>query len=561
MLKHLRLQDLAVVSEAELTLASGMTAISGETGAGKSLLVDALLLLTGARAQAQMVRHGAARAQIEGEFDLQDATAAAAWLRENELDDPDEPGICRLRRVIRADGGSRAWINGNAATLVQLAQIGQRLVEIHGQHEQQALLVRGEQLALLDAFGGHAALCQSVRDLAGQWRQLDRQLATQGDPEALAQRLEELDRQLARLDRHDLDPVAIAELLAAHQRQTHAAQLLTGSAEALARLAGDDGMAIDRALAQVHGGLQRLGEHDAAFAEAAALVDAAGVQLAEAGRLIERARDAIDLDPQRLRELEDELSALHELGRRHRLPLEGLAAMRTALAAERDRLRDAGDGARHLQAQRQALADAWRAAAADLSAARSTSARDLAQQVSALMAELGMAGGRFDVALIAADATEPSPTGTEQAQFRVAANPGQPPQPLSRVASGGELSRIALAIEVATLGMDLVPTMVFDEVDSGIGGAIAEVVGRKLRALGARRQVLCVTHLAQVAAQAHQHLRVHKDSDGATTRSDVQALDAAARVDEIARMLGGIAIGEEAIAHARQMLADAAAAP
>lgn len=557
MLTQLHLHNLAVVSEAELTLAAGMTAISGETGAGKSLLVDALLLLTGARAQAQMVRHGAERAQLEGEFDLADAPAAVAWLRENELDDADEPRVCRLRRVIRADGGSRAWINGHAASAVQLRELGERLVEIHGQHEHQALLARTEQRALLDAFGQHAALCEPVRALADRWRGIERRLATQGDPTALAQRLDELDRQLAALDRHDIDPDAITEMLVAHDRQTHAAQLLEGSARVLAQLEGDDGVAIDRALAQIHTDLHRLGAHDDAYAQAAVLVEAANVQLAEASRLIERARDGIDIDPQRLRALEDERVALHELARRHRVPLEGLAEVRAALLRERDGLRDAGDGAQQTLAEREATAAAWRVAADALSASRHASARTLGETVTALMAELGMPGGRLHVALEAVDATTPSPCGSEQVEFLIAANPGQPPQPLRKVASGGELSRIALAIEVAALGMDAVPTMVFDEVDSGIGGAVAEVVGRKLRTLGSQRQVLCVTHLPQVAAQAHRQVRVRKDSDGSTTRSAVQTLDHDARVDEIARMLGGIAIGDEALAHARQMLADA----
>ncbi|MBS0193367.1 MAG: DNA repair protein RecN [Proteobacteria bacterium] len=554
MLRHLHLSNFAIVSAAELALEAGMTAISGETGAGKSLLVDALLLLTGARADAQRVRHGAERAQIEGEFDLADAPAAAAWLRDNDMDDADEPTICRLRRSIRADGGSRAWINASSASLAQLAELGELLVEIHGQHEHQALLSRPRQMDLLDAFGGHAALVDDVRRQAAHWKDLARRSAERGDTAAVAQRMGELDTQAQRFARHALEPEAITDLLAAHHRQTHAAQLLEGSARALARLSGEDGASIERALAQLHGELGRLSQHDPAYAQAAELAEAASIQLGEAAALIERTRDGIEIDPQRLRELEDELSALHELARRHRVPLEGLAGVRDALLAERESLRDAGASAQRLHAELDAAGVAWRAAAARLTQARAIAAQRLGDEVTTLMTELGMAGGRLVVELTPSGHDTPSSAGSEQVELLVTANPGQPPRPLRKVASGGELSRIALAIEVAALGMDAVPTMVFDEVDTGIGGAVAEVVGRTLRALGAQRQVLCVTHLPQVAAQAHHHLRVSKGSDGALTHSAISVLDAAARVEEIARMLGGIEMTPETLAHASRMV-------
>jgi DNA repair protein RecN (Recombination protein N) len=554
MLRNLHLKNFAVVTEAELLLERGMTAISGETGAGKSLLVDALLLLTGARSEAQMVRHGADRAELAVEFTLDEAQGAADWLRTNELDDPDEPDACRLRRMIRADGGSRAWINGRAASLSQLGELGELLVEIHGQHEHQALLSRTQQMALLDAFGGHMAALEAMRSLAARWKDVTRRLEAQGDASAVEERAAWLDRQNTQFGKGSVEPSDIEELLSAHQRQTHAAQLLEGSARALTRLGGDEAVSLEHSLAQLRAELLRLAEHDPAYAQAAELAEAATIQLAEAANLIERARDGIDLDPQRLQELDEELARLHELGRRHKVPLEQLASVRDALAAERELLRDAGAAAELLQAERDALGLQWRCAAQTLAAARVQAARRLDEAVTILMTELGMAGGRLQVELTPIAASEPSPGGTEQAEFLVSANPGQPPRPLRKVASGGELSRISLAIEVAALGMDAVPTMVFDEVDSGIGGAIAEVVGRKLRTLGAQRQVLCVTHLPQVAAQAHHHVRVSKDSDGSTTRSAVFRLDEATRVDEIARMLGGIEITRETRANAKQML-------
>jgi len=554
MLHNLHLKDFAVVSEAELAFGPAMTAISGETGAGKSLLVDALLLLTGARAEAAMVRHGAERAELAAEFALEDAAAAIDWLRDNELDDPDDGQTCQLRRVIRADGGSRAWINGRTATLSQLGELGELLVEIHGQHEHQALLSRPQQLALLDAFGGHAQELDAVRLLAMQWKELQRRLDAHGDASEVEARLEWLDRQLKQFSKTSVEQYDIEELLSANKRQSNAARLLEGSARALARLTGEDGPALERSLAQLHAELLRLADHDPAYAQVAELTDAAAIQLAEAANLIERARDGIDLDPDRLQELEDELSRLHELSRRHKVPLEQLASVRDTLTAERESLRDAGGNAERLQAERDAAASAWRLAAKTLGVAREAAAGKLGNAVTALMAELGMAGGLMQVELATTTATEPAPHGTEQVEFLVSANPGQPPRPLRKVASGGELSRIALAIEVAALGMDAVPTMVFDEVDSGIGGAVAEVVGRKLRVLGAERQVLCVTHLPQVAAQAHHHVRVSKDSDGTTTRSAVRQLDEISRVDELARMLGGIEITKETRANAKQML-------
>ncbi len=560
MIRSLHLKDFAVVSEAELTLDAGMTAISGETGAGKSLLVDALLLLTGARAEAAMVRHGAERAELAAEFALVDAPIAADWLRDNELDDSDDSKTCRLRRVIRADGGSRAWINGRAATVAQLGELGELLVEIHGQHEHQALLSRPLQMALLDAFGDHANALDAVRMLAAEWKQLQRRVDASGDASEVEVRLERLDRQLKQFGRISVEPSDIEELLSSHKRQANAAQLLEGSAHSLTRLNGEDNAALEHSLAQLHTELLRLAEHDPIYAQAAELADAAAIQLTEAANLIERARDDIDLDPDRLQALEDEIACLHELSRRHKVPMEQLASVRDTLVVERESLRDASGDVERLQAERDAAASTWRAAAKTLGSARQTAAHQLGDAVTTLMAELGMAGGRMQIELTPIAATEPSPVGAEQVEFLVSANPGQPPRALRKVASGGELSRISLAIEVAALGMDAVPTMVFDEVDSGIGGAVAEVVGRKLRDLGAERQVLCVTHLPQVAAQAHHHVRVSKDSDGITTRSAVRRLDQAARVDELARMLGGIDITSETRANAKQMLLKAQSA-
>jgi DNA repair protein RecN (Recombination protein N) len=555
MLRQLSLRDFAVVSAVELEFDGGMTVVSGETGAGKSLLVDALLWLTGARADAGIVRHGAERAELAAEFDLADAPAAAAWLREAELDEGD---TCQLRRVIRADGGSRAWINGRAATLAQLGELGERLVEIHGQHEHQALLGRAHQLELLDAFGRHDALLLPVRDGAAAWTALARridELSRLGD---VGDRLALLEHELAELSREALAPADIDELLAAHRRQSHAAGLLNGCDAALERLAGDDGPSVARTLRQAAAELARLREHEPRLGPVLDGLETAALHVEDAARELGHVRDGLDMDPARLAELDARLARLHDLSRRHRLPFEQLAAKRDALALERETLRGAGDALVALQGERAQVAARWRADAEALTRARRRAAEALATAVTGLMGELGMAGGVFAVTLEARPVADPDAQGAERVEFLVSANAGQPPRPLRKVASGGELARIALAIEVAALGLDAVPTMVFDEVDAGIGGAVAEVVGRKLRTLGERRQVMCVTHLPQVAAQGHRHFRVSKSVNGGATASAVVALDDKARVEELARMLGGVEITRESRANAKRMLAMAA---
>ena len=551
MLSHLTLKDFAVVSAIELAFDSGLTVVSGETGAGKSLLVDALLSLTGDRADAGMVRHGAERAELAAEFDLADAPDARAWLAENELDDGH---VCQLRRVIRADGGSRAWINGRPATLAQLSELGSFLVEIHGQHEHQALLERGHQIVLLDAFGQHQALLAEVRQHARQWTGIERELAELSRTGDVGERVAYLEHQLSELAREVLDSSDIDAMLAAHRRQSNSANLLSGYDTALTRLSGDEGISIARSLRQLTGELSRHVESESRLAEVTALFESAEIQLDEATNLLERLRDDLELDPGQLEQLEARLARLHDLARKHRVPMQELGRRRDSLREELDGLRGLGERSDLLRADRDAAAKLWKDSAARLSAARELAARKLEHAVCGLMSELGMAGGIFGIELSPQETGKPNALGAERCEFLVSANPGQPPRPLRKVASGGELARISLAIEVAALGLDTVPTMIFDEVDSGVGGAVAEVVGQKLRALGGERQVLCVTHLPQVAAQGHHHFQVSKAVDGGSTQSAVSRLDPAARIEELARMLGGVEITRETRANARQML-------
>ena len=555
MLESLYVKDFAIVDEAEIAFGPGMTVVTGETGAGKSLLVDALLLLAGGRADASMVRHGSERAELAAAFDLSARLDLRDWLVAEDLD---EDGACQLRRVIRSEGSSRAWINGRPVTLTQLKALAAGLIEIHGQHEHQALLDRAQQLALLDAFGEHSAEVSDVARVARGWRETSARIAELSRGTDHAERIEWLTHQVQELDRHALGVDDLAALEGQHRRLANSGQLLQGCAALAERLDGDSDFALLRMLARAQSETAHLEALDGRLGSIRELVDAARIQLAEAGDALARYQSTLDLDPERLAESDAQLGKLHELARKHRVRMPELKAHADHLREELESLRGAGASIAGLRDEQQRLATAYVSVAKRLASRRAVTALDLGASVSALMAELGMGGGRFDVQLEANAGSEPDPQGSERCEFLVSANPGQPPRALRKVASGGELSRISLAIEVAALGLDTIGTMVFDEVDSGIGGAVAEVVGQKLRALGERCQVLCVTHLPQVASQGHRHLRVSKSSDATHTEIRIEPLDGTARREEVARMLGGIEITRETLAHAKQMLGSVA---
>ncbi|KAF1717838.1 DNA repair protein RecN [Pseudoxanthomonas yeongjuensis] len=554
MLRHLALKDFAVVRSAELEFGPGMTVISGETGAGKSLLVDALGFLSGLRADSGVVRHGAERAELSAEFSLNDVPSAFAWLRENELDDDE---VCQLRRVIRADGGSRSWINGRSVTLSQLTELAALLVEIHGQHEQQALLSRPSQLALLDAYARNDSERAAVRSAAAAWNTLlgERDnLSRQGD---VSDRINYLEHQFNELEREDLAAPAIEALSANHRRQANASGLIDACNAAFARLAGEESPSVSQQLQQTRSELARMAEHEPRLHEVDALLENANIQLDEALVLLDRVREDLDADPAQFMELERKLTRIHDLARKHRVTPAQLGEQRDSIASELDGLRGAGERLLSLNAEIEAAASAWRSAAGKLTKTRQSAAAKLSRTTTGLIAELGMGGGHFQIAIEPNESERADPLGSERVEFLVAANAGQPPRALRKVASGGELSRISLAIEVAALGLDAVPTMVFDEVDSGIGGAVAEIVGQKLRALGDKRQVLCVTHLPQVAAQGHAHYRVSKAPVDGMTQSSVESLGAKQREEELARMLGGVEVSKEARAAAKRLLSNA----
>ncbi len=552
MLRSLTVVDFAIIDRAELAFGPGMTVLSGETGAGKSLIVDALTLIGGARADAAVVRADAARAEVAAEFDLGDAAGVRASLAELELDDGSE---CRLRRVVRADGTSRAFVNDRPVTLATLKTIASALFEIHGQHEHQALLSKSSQLMLLDAYGGCEPARAEVARLAARWRELETSIASlRGRTGTSGELIELLRFQVDELSKHALTAEALRTLEDEHRRLSHAGELIKGCSGLAELIDGEHDGAIRILLTRASNEVARLCQIDPKLADVDTALRDATLQLDEAMSGLQRYLEVNDLDPERLEALDTQLAKLHELARKHRVHTSELKPREAALREEYESIAGADARLARIVEEQRGVRSEYDEAAAKLSGARRSAAKKLAKAISSGMAELGMAGGRFDVELETVASGMPTAQGADAVEFLVSANAGQPPRALRKVASGGELSRIGLAIEVAALGKDEVATMVFDEVDAGIGGAVAEVVGRKLKDVAAARQVLCVTHLPQVAVQADHHIGVRKATERGTTRTEITQLSRTARLDELARMLGGIEITKETRAHAEAML-------
>ena len=550
MLTHLRIRDFAIVEELELELAAGMTAVTGETGAGKSILVDAIGLLLGDRADSGTIRHGAERTDISAAFELDALPAARAWLAERDLDGERE---CHLRRVVASNGRSRNYINGVPQPAQALRELGELLVDIHGQHEHQSLARRDAQRQLLDDYAGNQALVAELEAHYRTWSRLRQELRALRHASCEREaRLDILRHHLRELAALNLAEGEVAELEAEQRRLAHSSQLLETGQRLLGWLTeGDEDSIADR-LNQSLRELDTLGRLDARLVPVGELLNAALIQIREASGELRGYVQDFDLDPEHLTQVEQRLAAAHQLARKHRAAAEELPALRTRFEAELDTLEHSETRLEDLrQAVRNALT-AYRADAERLSERRAAAARELGERVSRALAGLGLPGGRFSILLEGLD--QPTPGGLETVEFQVSANPGQPLRPLAKVASGGELSRISLAIQVITAHAARIPTLIFDEVDTGIGGGVAEVVGRQLRALGDNRQVLCVTHLPQVAAQAHQQLKVEKQTDGETTHTQVLPLTTDQRVTEIARMLGGLELTANTLAHAREMV-------
>lgn len=550
MLKALTIQDLAVVRHLDLEFNAGLTVITGETGAGKSIVVDALGLVLGDRAEAALVRPGAARATLAAIFDVRDCPDLAALFAAHALDGGSE---CLLRRVIGSDGRSRAFCNETPITLPVLREIGASLVDIHGQHEHHSLLRRPVQRDLLDAYGRLDAPRAAVRVAHEAWREAARALAAlqeAGDPAA---RADYLRFQLGELDEVLSETPDLDALEAAHRRAAHQQRLRDGSADAAQRLFGGE-RPPSRTLTQVSTAVRELAGIDAALGTVADLLEQAAINLGEAEHELSRYGARLEREnPSLLADLERRLGRLHDLARKHRCEPAALAALRAACAAELAGLEDV-DTRRDALARAVAQTRAVCVQAADaLGAARRATAAPMATEISRIMRELGMPHAAFDVAL--ESLPEPGPEGGEEIEFVMTTNPDLPPRALRKVASGGELSRTSLAIQVATASGARVPTLIYDEIDTGIGGRTATSVAQHLGAIAAGRQVLCVTHLAQVASAGNHHLVITKDTDGGATLTRARYLDARERVEEIARMLGGNESSPKARAHARELLA------
>lgn len=549
MLSRLEIRDFVLVDRLALEFDKGFTVLSGETGAGKSIMIDALAVVLGERADSGLVRQGCDKADISAEFLLENDGAAAQYLQDNELVDN---GHCLLRRVIDVSGRSRAWINGTPVTIQQLRLLGERLVDIYGQHEHQSLSKPQSQRDLLDAYAGATLLARRVAEAWASWQAARRlRIAAEGDAETISRERDQLEWQISELDKLAFREDEWRDIGAEQTRLAHAVSLVEAAEFALLTLSEDDAAAL-AAVSAVQSKLSALVDYDPALREVLDTLDTAQIQLQETVYSLRHYQQRIEVDPQRLAEVNERLDAIHTVARKYRTTPEKLPALLDQSRQRLEELTTSLDAAA-LQRREAQAKEACLEIAAELSATRSKAARKLSRKVSNAMQTLAMQGGAFKVALTSND--ECASYGLEQVEFQVAGHAGAPPRPLAKTASGGELSRIALAIESVTTEVAQVPTLIFDEVDAGIGGGVAEIVGRMLKTLGERHQVMCVTHLPQVAASAAQQWRVAKHMQDGRAASSVELLGARERIEEIARMLGGVKITDLTRKHAAELLA------
>ena len=547
MLRTLAIRDFVIVDVLELEFSSGFSVLTGETGAGKSILIDALSLALGGRGDASMVRESAAKADISAEFSLNEAVAA--WLENNEFSDPEQQLI--LRRTIDNAGRSKAWINGITATATQLRELGDLLVDVHGQHAHQSLLKSDAQRALLDMQGGLQQQVNEVESAYKFWRNLSKQREEfETNAKSVLQERERLEWQVGELDKLQIKSGEWEHISQEHSRLAHAASLLDGAQEAATLISESEHPVISQ-LSAVQQKLLKLLDYDAALKPVTDALESACINLQETTYALNDYLSRTELDPARLREVENRVESIHSTARRFHVAPEKLHEEFATLSAQLLQLSNATD-IDALKVQEEKAHQSYLKIAHKLSTARQKIAKELSVAVTTAMQDLSMSGGSFAVSLVPCEA---STYGLEHIEFLVAGHAGVQARPLAKVASGGELARISLAISVITSCATATPTLIFDEVDSGIGGGVAEVVGRLLKRLGQDRQVLCVTHLPQVASQANQHFQVSKVSVEGKTISSITSLDNKQRVEEIARMLGGIEITATTRKHARELLA------
>ena len=552
MLLNLTIIDLAVVKSLDLDLETGMSVLTGETGAGKSILLTALGLALGDRADSGYVRPDCKRAEVNLEFDLTDAPNAQQWLKDNELDNEQH---CLIRRIVNQDGRSKAYINNRPVTLQYLQELSEKLVEIHGQHAHLTLLNPDEQRRLLDAYAKNQPVLDQVNQCYKQWLSVHKELSSlikAGDDQS--EREEFLRYQLEELQALNLASFNYAALSEEHSKLANFGQILTTGRAQVEVLYESDQQSVNQMLSHSAAELNQIARYAPELNDICALLSEAQILTEEAALQLRRFLESQEADPQQLEHLENQIGIIQNLSRKHHVTPDQLADVVNKLNTELDNITHSGERIADLTTETLALEQQYQQFSAQLSEQRHVAAQKLQSQISVMIKELGMPQGEFLVAMSSLDAATPKLNGKDKIEFLVSANPGLPAKPLAKVASGGELSRISLAIQVTTANDKTTPTLIFDEVDSGIGGGVAEIVGQKLRSLSQYRQVMCVTHLPQVAAQAHHHLYVEKNNESDITSSQVRLLKNEERVEEIARMLGGVTMTANTLAHAQEML-------
>ncbi|WP_417348321.1 DNA repair protein RecN [Ferrimonas sp.] len=551
MLSQLTVSNFAIVKFLELEFCSGMTTITGETGAGKSIAIDALGLCLGGRGEAAMVRPGAPRAELSACFDISAIPDAIHWLKENELDDEDQ---CILRRSISSEGRSKAWINGQPVPLAQLKALGQMLLTIHGQHAHQGLLQSQTQQNLLDNYAAHHGLLEACTSSYRRWKHLDNELVRLRDEQEQRQaRRQLLEYQVQELNEFGLEPGEFQAIEAEHKRLANCTTLMEQSQRACYFLSEGEEVSALSLLQQAIGEVEALAEEDAALAPTVELLHEGLIQLQEGAAELDRYHQSLEMDPERFHELEDRLSKAMTLARKHQVKAAELAEFHTQLADELSAIGAGEERLEQLELERDQAREACGQSAQRLSKSRQRYAKELNKQITANLRELALPHAKFQIE-VNFEPESLSPSGSDRLQFLVSTNPGQPLQPLGKVASGGELSRISLAIQVITARKVATPTLIFDEVDVGISGPTAAVVGRMLRTLGESTQVFCVTHLPQVAGNGHNHMFVSKSTKGKATETLMVTLAQTQRLDELARLLGGDSITDATLANARELL-------
>lgn len=556
MLTHIKVSQFAIVESLDLDIPQQLSVITGETGAGKSIMIDALGLTLGDRADSGMVRAGADKADILASFDITNNQSAKQWLQAHELQQEDD---CLLRRVINQDGRSRGYINGTPATLQQLKELGELLVSIHGQHEHQTLLKKDTHRELLDEFAGAQSLAKEIARAFKHWQ--DRDVAWRefrDNRAALMERADLLQFQIRELDALNPQPGELETLEREHKKLSNVEGLLKRGQQALSALSDGDENLVDQVASVLHL-LQDMSKQDPALQDTISMLEQAQIQLQETASNLQHYAQTLDMDPDRYEEIDQRLTQTYQLARKHRIPPAELAELHARLKASLADIDGGDERVAALEEEAQAAWSTYFSTAQKLSAERKKYGQKLAKKITEQIRPLGMPGAEFFVTLTEVPDAQANMHGLEIVEFEVRTNPGQPAKALGKVASGGELSRISLAIQVACAARSQVATLIFDEVDVGIGGGVAQVVGKLLRSLGQKNQVLCVTHLPQVAAQGNHHLHVNKVTRKDSTHTGIDLLSTDAKITEIARMLGGVKITDQTLAHAKELLLESQA--